>query len=245
MNSQNNYILKLNDVSKKFDDLSVLSNITFEVEIGKTISILGPSGCGKTTLLKIIGQLEMQTAGKIIYNNDMTIKSSFVFQEPALLPWQTLKQNVELPIIIQGKPIDNKKVNYIINLVGLQNFKDYYPSKLSGGMKHRTALARALITQPNLLLLDEPFSSLDEFNREVLYNELNSILNKLKTTTILVTHNIREAIVLSDLIIILSDRPASIIKKVHNPFAKQEKDVDRMSDKYLELERTIRENIIL
>ncbi len=243
MNLKIKYLLQLHNISKKFDELSVLSNINFEIGLGQTISILGPSGCGKTTLLKIIGGLEKQSSGKIIYNSEFNVESSFVFQEPVLLPWQTLEQNVALPLIIQNKHTDKTTLNSLIELVGLNNFKKFFPSKLSGGMKHRTALARALITKPNLLLLDEPFSSLDEFNREILYNELSFILKKLKTTSILVTHNIREAIVLSDKIIILSNRPATIVHIFDNPFAKQK--TNRMSVEYIELENAIREQIHL
>lgn len=184
--------------------ISAIEDISLEVKKGEIVSIIGPSGCGKTTLLKTIAGLLKPTKGYVNLNHEHI---SIMFQKSVLLKWRTVKENIQLPFELEGK---KKDVDSIIELVGLKGFENSYPLELSGGMQQRTALARALITEPELLLMDEPFGSLDEIKRNELNLELLRIWKKLKTTIIFVTHSISEAVFLSDRVIILSERPGKV-----------------------------------
>lgn len=194
-------LLKLENVSKNFGKLCIFKNINLSISKGEKVALLGPSGCGKTTLLRIIAGLE-DADGKIEKNFD---KIGYIFQEPRLIPWKTIYENLKFV------SEDSKKIDNILKSLKLYEFKDYYPIKLSGGMKQRTNLARALLVEPDLLLLDEPFSSLDMHIKWNLINELNTQIDKNHITTILVTHDLKEALMLSDKIYVLSNRPAKII----------------------------------
>ena len=182
----------------------VLKNVSFSVEKGYTLAIVGASGSGKSTILRILAQLLPQNndemTGEVRVDTKMQDSLSFMFQEPALLPHFNVYQNIAIPLEL--KDIDaNKKVQEIMTHVGLERFKEYLPKNLSGGMKTRTALARSFITSPQLLLLDEPFSSLDTAWRHQLYDQLKLLKKENKTTVVLVTHDIDEAIYLADSVI--------------------------------------------
>ncbi|ABR30737.1 ABC transporter ATP-binding protein [Thermosipho melanesiensis] len=196
-------LLIIKNLNKSFNSLKVLDNINLEIKKGEKISLLGPSGCGKTTFLRIIAELESYD-GNIQKNYQ---KIAYIFQEPRLIPWKTVFKNLEF---VENHP---EKINQILSELKLLQFKDFHPNKLSGGMQQRINLARALIVEPELLLLDEPFSSLDIHIKWKLIKDINKQISKKNITSILVTHDIKEAISLSDRILVLSNRPAKIIKE--------------------------------
>lgn len=191
-------------------EIKALENITYNIEENKIISVVGPSGCGKSTLLNLITELEKPSEGYIRNNRDLTI--GYMMQSSALLPWMTVFDNACLGLDI--KKIHNEdSIEYVNNLLkkyDLYDFKDEYPNNLSGGMKQRLALIRTLAIKPNILLLDEPFSKLDIETRKNISNDVYKIIKELNITTILITHDIEEALSLSNDIIILTKRPGKI-----------------------------------
>jgi len=220
--------LVLRNISKHFatkeGDLHVLDNINLSIRDGEFISIIGGSGCGKSTLLRIIGGLET------IYDGDLKLGGApvlgpgldrgVVFQEHRLLPWLTVWDNIAFGLANEESPTAIQLISEHIYLVGLTGFENAYPSQLSGGMAQRTAIARALVNRPKLLLLDEPFGSLDALTRIQLQKEILRIWQTERTTMILVTHDIDEAIYLGDRVLILSNRPGTVKKEVRIPLAR-------------------------
>jgi NitT/TauT family transport system ATP-binding protein len=205
------------DYKKNKKIVQALRDINLKFKKGEIIGVIGPSGCGKTTLLKLIAGLLLPTNGSILIddkklNKDLTKKMSVVFQNPVLLQWRSVKENIRLPLEF-NKIQKSDNIRNIIDLVGLSGFEDSLPNELSGGMQQRVALARALIVNPELLLMDEPFGALDEITRNKLNLELLRIWRELKTTMVLVTHSVSEAVFLSDRVIVLSKRPA-VVKDV-------------------------------
>lgn len=202
--------------SRSKGKLLALENISFEVEEGDFLSIVGPSGCGKSTLLKMIAGLVQPTIGEIyVFQNQVQEPISdigFVFQSSLLMPWRTVLDNVLLPIELlhKSKKQFAEKAHELISLVGLAGFEKRYPRELSGGMQQRVSIARALIHNPRLLLMDEPFGALDEMTRDQMGIELLRITEKMGKTVLFVTHSIPEAVLLSDRVLILSQRPAKI-----------------------------------
>lgn len=188
---------------------TVFKNVSLTIEPGEFVAFLGPSGCGKSTLLRLISQLESPTSGTI--RHSQSSRSSIVFQEPRLLPWQSVKENVLLPAHLGKASLSEKKLaeaqakaDQLLTQLGLAEFTDQFPQALSGGMKMRTALARALLLNPELLLLDEPLAALDEQTRAHLQMELRRLFEKSKMTFIFVTHSIREACFLAQKIFIFN-----------------------------------------
>ncbi|MYB48418.1 MAG: ABC transporter ATP-binding protein [Dehalococcoidia bacterium] len=200
--------------------VTALSDIDLDIHEGEFVSIIGPSGCGKTTLLRIIGGLLTPTHGTVRIDGASPDEArrqrlfGAVFQDAALLPWRTAAENVCLSIELNG---DNGKgeVNDLLDTVGLDGFHDSYPHQLSGGMKQRVALARALATRPRILLMDEPFGSLDEITRTDMGYELLRIWESRPTTVLFVTHSIAEAVMLSDRVVVLSPRPGEIVDVIN------------------------------
>ena len=203
---------------KRQSNLSVvLEDISFKLREGSLTSIIGPSGCGKTTLLRIVDGLIRPTSGQVIFKGNLVSspprKMGFVFQQFGLFPWRTVIANAEFGLELRGvSSVERKEAaRQYLDLVGLTGFEDHYVHELSGGMQQRVALARALAIDPDVLLMDEPFASVDEQTREILQKELLQIVKgKAPKTTLLVTHNVDEAIYLSDEIILLSSRPGKI-----------------------------------
>jgi NitT/TauT family transport system ATP-binding protein len=215
-------------VDKNFHDrnltIPVLKDLSFDVKESEIISLIGPSGCGKTTLLRIIAGLLRPTEGVIHIGGETpenyrkSGKIGFVFQKPTLFPWRTVVENVLLPAELRNnsRSIEARKnAQNLLHLFGLDGFENIYPRQLSGGMLQRTAVARALMSQPHLLLLDEPFSSLDEVTRENLWLDFKEIWREQRLTVLLVTHSIREAVYFSNRVLILSFRPSYVADEIY------------------------------
>jgi len=202
--------------SRPDGELKVFENMNLDIEPGQFVAIVGPSGCGKTTLLDLIGDLLKPSKGQILVGGLTPEEArrqkffSFSFQNPVLLPWKNVKANIQLAGDILQDPKAISRVDEFIDLVGLKGFEHALPSQLSGGMRARVALARALTFDPKVLLLDEPFGALDEMTRLEMNNLLMTVLTKIPATTILVTHSIEEAIYLADRVIVFTKRPAII-----------------------------------
>jgi NitT/TauT family transport system ATP-binding protein len=202
----------------------ILESINLEVAQGEFVTLIGPSGCGKSTLLKLIAALSPVTSGTLLVDGMKPEKArsetSFVFQEATLLPWRTVNQNIELPLQVRGAP--RSEVTEVCSrmrvLVGLDHVPKHYPRQLSGGMKMRVSIARALSVSPKILLLDEPFGALDEMTRDRLNEELLSVREKQKFTAFFVTHSVHEAVFLSSRIIVLAANPGRIHKDIAVPF---------------------------
>ncbi len=238
--------LKIKNLEKSFGNLKVLEGINLEVEEDEFICIVGPSGCGKTTLLRLIMNLEKPDKGEILIKEKSAEKSlsdlGFVFQEPALFPWRRVIENVEFPLEIKGIKKEKRReiAQRYIKIVGLEGFEKNYPFELSGGMRQRVALARVLAKNPEVLLMDEPFASVDAQTRNKLQEELAKLWQMTKKTIILVTHNVEEAVYLGDKIVVLSKRPAHI-KKIYPNFLKRPR--NRTSPEFVKLRREILDTI--
>ncbi|MEM5475747.1 ABC transporter ATP-binding protein [Pacificibacter sp. AS14] len=196
--------------------VQAVSDVELTLEPGTTTALVGPSGCGKSTLLRMIAGLEDPTSGAIRIGGEEPHvvarqgRLSVAFQDPSLLPWRTAASNVALARRLAGLPKDPEKVQKLLSLVGLDGFEDKRPAELSGGMRQRCAIARCLATGARLLLLDEPFGAVDEMTRRRLNLELPRVWEGQGTTTLLVTHSVTEAVLLSDRVIVMSHRPARI-----------------------------------
>ena len=217
-------LLKIDNLSKTFaNGVTALSGIDLTIVPGEFVSLLGPSGCGKSTLLKLIAGLTGPTSGMIdwpqsMYDAGGTPERSlgFVFQEPTLLPWRTVADNVHLPLMLAGvsKRAGTDRVKEVLEQVGLAAFADSHPRQLSGGMKMRVSIARALVTQPKILLMDEPFAALDEITRNKLNNDLLDLFARKELTVIFVTHSVYESVYLSSRIVVMSARPGRITSDI-------------------------------
>ncbi|CAH0344529.1 ABC transporter ATP-binding protein [Bacillus sp. CECT 9360] len=213
-------------LNEKKDKVQVLDEININVEKGSFVSIVGPSGCGKSTLLYLIAGLEKADKGEIRVAGNKVTKPGpdrvVVFQEAGLFPWLTVLENVTYGLKIKKMPKEEAKAKAmdILKMVHLSRYVDSYPHQLSGGMKQRVAIARALVMEPDILLMDEPFSALDEQTRMVLHRELLEIWRKTKVTIFFVTHNIREAVLLSEQVIVFATRPGKIKETISIPSMK-------------------------
>lgn len=205
-------LLNLAVEAKNFGPLRVIKGVHFDVRSGEIVSLVGPSGCGKSTLLRIVAGLDGDYSGKVFVNGDKPRLHSrdvgFIFQEPRLLPWLTVADNVGFDLGRGGGK--HPRVHELLAEVGLADFADAFPKELSGGMAQRAAIARGLFTQPALLLLDEPFSAVDAFTRMRLQELLLSIAARHATTLLLVTHDVNEAVYLSDRVLVFSSNPGRI-----------------------------------
>lgn len=199
-------------------DVTALTSVSLDIQRGEFISLLGPSGCGKTTLLRIIADLLQPTSGTITVGGEspraarLKQRYGIVFQSAVLYDWRTVKKNVMLPLEIMHVPKAERseRAEKMLELVGLTDFANHYPNQLSGGMQQRVGIARALALRPEILLMDEPFSALDEFTREKLHMDLLRIWRKTNKTIIFVTHNISESVFLSDRVCVLSPHPGRL-----------------------------------
>jgi NitT/TauT family transport system ATP-binding protein len=206
-----------NNISKKFSqdterEIAALAGINFTIEENEFVSIIGPSGCGKTTLLKIIAGLIKPDKGNVIYRDSRQPNAILVFQDQGLLPWLNVMDNIGLGLELKGIPkaARREQVLDFMKRIRLDGFESHFPHELSGGMRQRVALARAFLTNADILLMDEPFGSLDAQTRIILQEELLNLLRTEPKTVLFVTHDIDEAILLSDQIVVISDRPGKV-----------------------------------
>ncbi len=226
--------LLIEGVSKKFhkrkrqagDFLQALDSVSLDCPRGSLTALIGPSGCGKSTLLRLVAGLEIPDEGAIAVNGESVTdvrargELGIAFQDPALLPWRTVSENIALPLEVLGRPVAKAgdQINALINLVGLAGFENSLPGELSGGMRQRVAIARSIVTNPSVLLLDEPFGALDQILRRTMNLELQRIWLGGKTTTLLVTHGVDEAVFLADRVVVMKSRPGRISAQLDIPF---------------------------
>ena len=213
-------MISVSQVTKNFDDVNVLTKVDLDIAKGEFITIVGPSGCGNSTLLRIIAGI-LPSQGSV----EKPEKGAFVFQDAALLPWRNVQRNAELLMELEDGFSKNERVtkaSSALQQVGLSGFEKSYPHQLSGGMKMRLSLVRSLVLKPDYLLLDEPLSAVDELTRELLQEEIHALWKKEKFTAILVTHNVSEAVFLSNRVVVMSPRPGKITHIVNIPFTKRD-----------------------
>lgn len=244
MEQQNGYI-SVQNLHKKYkrkrqQDLQVLDSVNFEIDRGEFVCIVGGSGCGKSTLLRLMSDLDPDYEGQIIIGQEVIKKPDkrrgFVYQEHRLFPWLTVEKNIGFVMNDKDPDIKKRKIREVLELVGLKGFENAYPKELSGGMAQRVNIARALVNEPEILFLDEPFGALDALTRIQLQKELLAIRKKQKSTMLLVTHDIEEAVYLADRVIVLANRPAKILDII-------EIDLPEIRDRSSEVFQKIRRNI--
>jgi NitT/TauT family transport system ATP-binding protein len=232
-------VVQVKNLTKKFPapggstDFVVLDSVSLDVQEGEFASLVGPSGCGKSTLLNVIAGIEQQSGGDVIVHpatgsRDGVIHVGYVFQSPRLLNWLTVEENIEFALEAQSVPRNQwqDRVTRYLEMVGLAGQQPNYPLNLSGGMQQRVAITRALAIEPDVLLMDEPFSHLDEITARKMRMDLMAILERAKTTILFVTHDLREAVYLSDHVYMMSTKPARIFKHVHIDIARPRKPED-------------------
>src|SRR4051794_23498781 len=244
--------LRCTEVSKDFptpDNAGsrtvALENVSLSVAAGELVSLVGPSGCGKSTLLRLTAGLDTPNSGELRIGQEMIIGPSaergLVFQDPNLFPWLTVRRNIESGLVARGKLKEKRhEVDEFMRLVGLESFANSYPHHLSGGMAQRVALARALINHPKVLLLDEPLGALDAFTRMRMQDEVLRLWENRRTTMLLVTHDIDEAIYMSDRILIMTQAPGRIDREIDIDLARPR---DRTSDSFLRFRSEILEHL--
>ena len=243
-------ILRIKDLHKSFPkedgEMVAIDDFNLDVDEGEFICILGPSGCGKTTLLRMIAGLEHPTSGQLLLNGVPIMKPGsdrgMVFQEFALFPWRSVKNNIEFGLEIKKVPAKERDeiAGRLIDLVGLIGFENYHPNQLSGGMKQRVGIARALANDPMILLMDEPFGALDAQTRNLMQKELLRIWKQTKKTVIFITHSVDEAVFLADRIIVLTTRPSHIKTEVKITW---ERPRDRASLEFANMRKRILEQL--
>jgi len=222
-----------------------LGGISFSISAGELVSLVGPSGCGKSTLLRLIAGLDVPNSGDLLIGNEKIVGPSaergLVFQDPNLYPWLTVRRNIEAGLVARGVLQEKRnEVGEFMRLVGLEAFANAYPHHLSGGMAQRVALARALINHPKVLLLDEPLGALDAFTRMRMQDEVLRLWENRRTTMLLVTHDIDEAIYMSDRILIMTPAPGRIDRRIDIGLARPR---DRTGDSFLRFRGEILEHL--
>ncbi|GLI26414.1 nitrate/sulfonate/bicarbonate ABC transporter ATP-binding protein [Agromyces rhizosphaerae] len=222
--------IHLDDIHKTYGSgpgaVHALDGFTLHIDEGEFVAVLGPSGCGKSTALRIGAGLEQADAGEASIGGTTPAELgatgglAVAFQDNALLPWLSVRKNVELPFSLVGRSVDRDHVDDLLRLVGLDGFANHRPAQLSGGMRQRVSIARSLVLSPHVLLLDEPFGALDAVTRHRLNVELARILDAQRSTTLLVTHSVEEALFLADRVIVMSGRPGRVKREVAVPFGR-------------------------
>ena len=216
--------------------LQVLDDLNFCIDENAFVCLIGPSGSGKSTLLRTLAGLIEPTAGKFYFGRqqDRRPKTGLIFQQPNLMPWRSLEANIRLPLELEGLPQDEakKRVAEVIELVGLRGFEKSFPHELSGGMAQRAAIARSLVQDPDILLLDEPFGQLDALTRDKMGEELLRVWTEKRKTVLMVTHSIPEAVYLADKVMVLTKRPARISLELDIPLARPRREQVRYSSEF-------------
>jgi NitT/TauT family transport system ATP-binding protein len=224
--------IAIDKVSKRFplpgskEGVLALSELSLTIASGEFVAVLGPSGCGKSTLLRLVASLEQPTAGAVTVNGaapgfvSARHALGVAFQDHALLPWLSVHDNVALPFRLAGRGVDEPAIARLLELVGIATFGTARPKQLSGGMRQRASIARALVLEPEVLLLDEPFGALDAVTRRQMNVELQRIWSARQITTMLITHSVDEALFLADRVVVMSGRPGRIVREVAVPFAR-------------------------
>jgi len=247
--TKNDPILTIRDMSAVFPDnnggLCALDSVSFEVCPQEFVCVLGPSGSGKSTILRILAGLLPPTSGQVVFSDGQQPEIGMVFQEANLMPWRTVLENLTLPLELAG--LENgearRKASEMMDLVGLDEFEDYWPRDLSGGMAQRVAIARALIHDPDLLLLDEPFGSLDALTRERMWMELSRIWQAKQKTVLMVTHSISEALFLADRVLVLTQCPGRVKLNLEVELYRPRRDRMRYTKEFGKLARQLKEAI--
>ena len=221
MNGDGAALLQMQGVTKVFNgQVMALRAMNLTVNQGDFISLLGPSGCGKSTALRLMAGLMPPTQGRIVWPAGQQAGDlGVVFQEPTLMPWATVEKNVWLPFRLRGQSFASvrEQVHQALALVGLEGFAGAYPRELSGGMKMRVSIARAMVTRPRLILMDEPFAALDEITRQKLNDDLLAMKAQIGCTVIFVTHSVFESVFLSDRIVVMAARPGRVVQEIAVP----------------------------
>ena len=226
--------------------LPVLQRTSFGIQEQEFVTLIGPTGCGKTSLLRIVAGLVRQSEGRVTIGGEPVTSpspiASYVFQQIALVPWRTVQRNVELALELRGhrrlRAADHERARSVLELVGLRGFESYYPYQVSGGMQQRVGIARALVTEPKLLLMDEPFGALDAQTRRILQDELLRWRERTGVSVLFVSHDLDEAVYLSDRIMVMSRRPASVLEELAVTLPEPRTDHDCRADpQYGEIHR--------
>jgi NitT/TauT family transport system ATP-binding protein len=229
-------------LAKSFrNGITALAGVDLAVAPGEFLGVLGPSGCGKSTLLRIIAGLIEPSAGRLERSADLVGRIGFVFQDPTLMPWATVSDNVYLPLRLQGvaRGAAAPRIATMLDSLGLGEFTAAYPRQLSGGMRMRVSIARALVTQPALLLLDEPFAALDEITRFKLNEDLRALWRRHLCTVIFVTHSVFESVFLSNRIVVMTKRPGRIVADLAIDLPETRDNALRLSERYTECCHTV------
>jgi NitT/TauT family transport system ATP-binding protein len=232
--------LALHEASLRFGGGTLaLDRLSLQVEPGEFVALLGPSGCGKSTVLRLLAGLLAPTQGRREAPADA--RMAFVFQEPTLMPWASVADNVRLPLRLQGRSRASTaaEVDAVLQAVGLGGFAQAYPAQLSGGMKMRASIARALVTQPQVLLMDEPFAALDDLTRQKLHADLMDWWQRLRPATVFVTHNVAEAVRLSHRVLVMSPRPGRVVAEHRLPAGAPRDAAWRVSEAYFAQVRAV------
>ena len=246
-------------LSKSFGDLKVLENVNLTIEEGEFVALVGPSGCGKTTFLRTVAGLETADEGGIFLNESQITgpgrDRGFVFQQDSLLPWRTVMENTVVGLELAGQlnTTETARVRTLLDLVGLGGFENYYPRQLSGGMRQRVNLARALAIDPKVLLMDEPFSALDAQTREIMQAELQRVWEEGRKTVLFVTHQIDEAVFLADRVLVFARRPGRLLEDIRidlprprNMATKRQPEFVALVDRIWKLiEKDVRESVLV
>lgn len=234
---QNNEVISLKNITKSFDGNIILKDISIDVNRGEFVSILGPSGCGKSTLFNIITGLTNMDSGNISVFGDI----GYMQQKDLLLPWKTIMENVVLPLDIKGlnKKSSREKAAKYIELMGLFGYENKYPYELSGGMKQRASFLRTFLSSEEIMLLDEPFGALDSITRENLQKWILDMKKAVERTILFITHDIEEAVFLSDSIYVLGSKPGVVKKRIDLEFYKKDKEKRLFSSELLDYKKEI------
>jgi NitT/TauT family transport system ATP-binding protein len=242
-------VVKMDGIGKRYptakgDDVEALRNVTLEVRRGETLGIVGPSGCGKSTLLRLIAGVDTQSVGVIDRESQGgEFLVGYVFQQSSLMPWRSVYSNIRLPLEVVKKP-DPEAIDNLIAMIGMKGFERAYPLELSGGMQRRVSLARAFVHRPTIVLMDEPFTGVDELTKEALQYELGRMIRDLQATAMLVTHDIEEAVFLSNRILVMSPRPGEIIDEVPVQLPIARDPSMRSSIEFIDAAKQVRERLL-